>query len=300
MVNKNYPSSNDLSIEVVLQCVNCGSKTLREKSRMICVDCSSSFEKTAMGVWDFRKLNEREPKIFQEDEFLRWLKVFREKESKDWIIYSNSFFRWISQAGHRILGRQINKGHTADKLILEIGAGTGALLEHVRLARFVAVDTSIESLETLKTKWPNALCICASANSLPFEDGTFDHIVSLHTLEHLYFLSEALEEAKRVSKQDGGFHYVIPTEGGLGFYLGRKIVTGPHLKKKYNLDVDYVMDREHINDAPRVLKFLRMHFEKVEINYWPFRLLKILSPNVMIYGKCSGHRRSGGNGNDLD
>ena len=91
----------------------------------------------------------------------------------------------------------------------------------------------------------------------------------------------------RVMQKNGAMHYVIPTEGGLGFLLGRKLVTGPHLRKKYGLDVKYVMDREHINDAPRVLKLLRMYFAKVEHKYWPIPFLKLLSINSMIYGKCT-------------
>ena len=99
-----------------------------------------------------------------------------------------------------------------------------------------------------------------------------------------------LHEIIRIQASDGKLSYVIPTEGGLLFYLGRLFVTGPHLKARYKLDVNFVMDREHINDAKRVIKFLKFYFEKVEVNFWPIWFLRLLSINVMIFGTCSKSR----------
>ena len=121
-----------------------------------------------------------------------------------------------------------------------------------------------------------------------FKDGVFETIVSLHTLEHIYLIAEHIEEVKRVMVGGGRYLYVIPTEGGLGFWLGRQMITGPHLKKRYNLDVNCIMEREHINDARRVLKFLRFYFTPVSKSYWPIKI-PILSINAMIYGECIKH-----------
>lgn len=277
------------AISNIAKCVDCHGDLLFIDNKFMCSSCKRDYECVDGSVWDFRQRNKSLslPAIFGEEEFIRWNKIFREQESKNWVIYKNSFFRFIAQAGHRILGNRINEDANEKSLILEVGAGTGALLEHVPSANFIAVDTSIESLQVLKSRWPNATCICASAYSLPFKNSSFHQVVSLHTLEHLYFLAEALQELIRVMEDDGTMHYVIPTEGGLGFLLGRKLVTGPHLRKKYNLDVHYVMDREHINDAPRVLKLLRMYFAKAECKYWPLPFLRLLSPNAMIYGRCT-------------
>lgn len=287
--SKQNSATENTSLPSIIQCVDCKGDLSFNDIEFKCVDCKREYKQLQGNVWDFRQQNDNQalPKIFKEEEFLRWVKIFREQESKNWVIYKNRFFRFIAQAGHRILGRRIKDSINEQSLILEVGAGTGALLEHIPSANFIAVDTSIESLQVLKSRWPNATCICTSASTLPFKNGSFHQVVSLHTLEHLYFLAEALQELIRVMEKDGTMHYVIPTEGGLGFLLGRKLVTGPHLRKKYNLDVQYVMDREHINDAPRVLKLLRMHFANVERKYWPTPFLKLLSPNAMIYGKCT-------------
>ena len=75
-------------------------------------------------------------------------------------------------------------------------------------------------------------------------------------------------------------------KGGIAFSMGRKFITGPNLKKKYDLDIKHIMDREHINDAPRVLKFLTFYFSSVTKIYWPFSWFKLLSINACIYGKA--------------
>lgn len=281
--------AKEISLSSIKKCVDCSGQLSFNTDVFKCSSCKRTFRCLEGDVWDFsqKSANQTLPNIFEEEEFLRWIKVFREQESKSWVIYKNSFFRFIAQAGHRILGNRIKDIVQEEALILEVGAGTGALLEHIPSKNFIAVDTSIESLQVLKSRWPNATCICASASALPFENSSFHQVVSLHTLEHLYFLAEALQELIRVMEDGGTMHYVIPTEGGLGFLMGRKLVTGPHLRKKYDLDVQYVMDREHINDAPRVLKFLKMYFTSVERQYWPIPFLKLLSPNAMIYGKCT-------------
>lgn len=277
-------------------CPSCGGRLQFDEHLFACGSCSTVFPKTDHGVWDFRtnQLDGSEPRIYAEPQFQRWLKIFRETESKNWVIYRNRLFRFFAQSGHRILGKRIEQRRTPDELILEIGAGTGSLLKFCSAENFVAVDTSMESLEFLKAKWPQAQCVCVSSKRLPFANNSFDQVVSLHTFEHLYFLAESLDEISRVQKPEGIMHYVIPTEGGLAFWLGRKFVTGPHLRRTYDLSVDYVMEREHINDAKRVLKFLGMYFTKVERRFWPLPSLPFLSVNSMIFGECHRPRLKDG------
>ena len=238
------------------------------------------------GVWDFLPtgFEAEELKIYQEEEFRRWLNIFRNEESKDWIIYKKKFYRFFSMAGHRIIAKQIKDKVKPGQVTLELGAGTGALLEVTSEKNVIAVDLSKPSLALLKKKWPEATCICASMTALPLRSDSMSKIVTIHTLEHVYQIGEALEEICRVLRKDGGLYYAIPTEGGLAFWLGRWLVTRPHLKKKYGLDAAYIMDREHINDGARVIKFLKMYFSEVRKSYWPLSQLPFLSMNALIYG----------------
>ena len=226
--------------------------------------------------------------LYNSPEFIRWRDVFEKQELKSWYIYSNAVFRFFSQAAHRISARRLSVARNDTLPVLEIGAGSGALLRHMHPKRYVGIDIAMDGLAELKRRFPEALVICASATRLPFSDDAFEHIVCYHTLEHLYHIAESLEEMSRVMSDDGILDYGIPTEGGFAFWLGRQLLTGRHLRRTYDLDVNHVMDREHINDAPRVLKFLRLHFQKVERRYWPIRFLPLLSINALIYGQVSG------------
>jgi len=281
---------NQTDFQVLKTCIDCMGALVFSSAGTACQSCERLYEANEYGVWDFRPTASgalpQQPEIFDEAEYHRWIKIFQEEESKSWVIYKNRLFRYFAQAGHRLLGKQIRKDTSDQTRILEIGAGTGALLEFLPPEKFVAVDMSMESLNVLKSRWPDVTCVCASASALPFTSESFGQVVSLHTLEHLYFLAESMQEMRRVMHPDAIMYYGIPTEGGLAFLMGRKLVTGPHLRKKYDLDVTYVMDREHINDAPRVLKFLKMHFEGLTKRFWPIPFLRFLSPNALIYGTC--------------
>lgn len=279
----------------VTRCPDCAGALAFERDSFVCAGCQRVYGCDREGVWDFRPSPgvEDGPALYREAEFQRWLTIFGKQESADWVIYSNPVFRWFSQAGHRLTARRVRAGLGERPRVLEIGAGSGALLDHVQPDDYTAVEVSVDSLHRLKRRHEGALAIAASATRLPFASGAFDQIVSLHALEHIYHLAEALDECGRVLEPRGCLHYVIPTEGGAAFALGRALVTGPHLKRKYALDVGYVMAREHINDAPRVLKFLRMTFTSVENRFWPLSPLALLSTNAMIYGCCQGWRHRG-------
>lgn len=286
-------SSSEINLattHILKKCINCSAALDFSKAGATCQNCERLYVTNEYGVWDFRPdstdIAHQRPEIFDEAKYRKWINIFQEQESKNWVIYKNRLFRYFAQAGHRILGKKIRKNSSEQGPILEIGAGTGALLEFVPPENFVAVDMSMESLNALKSRWPNVTCVCASASALPFSSESFGQVVSLHTLEHLYFLAESMQEMRRVMRPTATLYYGIPTEGGLAFLMGRRFVTGPHLRKKYDLDVNYVMDREHINDAPRVLKFLHMHFEGLTKKFWPIPFVRFLSPNALIHGTC--------------
>jgi len=63
--------------------------------------------------------------------------------------------------------------------------------------------------------------------NLPYSDNTFDIIVHSDTLEHVKYTSSAMEECKRVLKNDGVLFYTIP------------IVNGRMTKRRDNLSKSY-------------------------------------------------------------
>lgn len=102
--------------------------------------------------------------------------------------------------------------------ILDVGCGTGNLsLELARLGvRVTGIDVSEPMLAKARYKAEReglpVKFYRADARKLPFNDGTFDAVVSLTALEFVPDLREALEEAYRVLKPGG--RLVVGVIGG--------------------------------------------------------------------------------------
>jgi SAM-dependent methyltransferase len=90
-------------------------------------------------------------------------------------------------------------GHRS--MVVDVGAGTGALVDAIRsaapTARVVALDASAEMLRLARAR-RGASAVRADALALPIADGTADVVVLAYVLFHLADPSSALTEAARV------------------------------------------------------------------------------------------------------
>ena len=105
--------------------------------------------------------------------------------------------------------------------ILEIGIGNGKLTNflfknHPQIE--VGIDIEENGLKTAKTlkmfrgKKRYGKVICANAEKMPFEDASFNTIVSNSTFEHISDDLKAVSEVARVLKKDGLFFITVPSE----------------------------------------------------------------------------------------
>ena len=72
--------------------------------------------------------------------------------------------------------------------LLDIGCGTGNLLEGVRRicqCRFTGIDLSGEMLRVAVDKVPTAWFVQADVAALPFHDGTFDIVIGAYFIHHV-------------------------------------------------------------------------------------------------------------------
>ena len=87
--------------------------------------------------------------------------------------------------------------------VLDVGGGQRAkyldLLRTPSTLRSVNIDPAIEPTHLVKPGQP-----------LPFGDSSFDAIVSLNTLEHIYDASAVLREIFRVLRPGGSVHITVP------------------------------------------------------------------------------------------
>ena len=101
--------------------------------------------------------------------------------------------------------------------ILDIGVGTGRLLEYFPELDKWGVDISIDYLRLLPAK--NIRPFLARSEELPFADASFDLVVSTDVLEHVIDLHATLLEMRRVLKPGGHLVVRVPYRENLAPYL---------------------------------------------------------------------------------
>ncbi len=90
-----------------------------------------------------------------------------------------------------------------DIKVLDLGCGDGFLLSKLKEKKIKAegIDISYTAVKKAKEKGLSAEAIDFSAEKLPYNDNSFDYVVLLDVLEHLFNPKQVLAEAKRVSKK---------------------------------------------------------------------------------------------------
>ncbi len=99
-----------------------------------------------------------------------------------------------------------------DGAVLDVGAGTGLLLDHLRrqrpAARLVGADLSRGMLAVARERLPHAVALVAGdAESLPFDAARFDIVVSSSSLHYWQDPAAGLRELARVVRPGG--HIVV-------------------------------------------------------------------------------------------
>jgi len=90
-----------------------------------------------------------------------------------------------------------------DKRVLEVGCGTGLLLKEVDKIAKVAIGVDISEKMLRYARSRKLKVIQADVAHLPFKDKLFDVVYSFKVLPHIPNIKEALDEIKRVTKDDG-------------------------------------------------------------------------------------------------
>ena len=96
---------------------------------------------------------------------------------------------------------------------LEVGCGNGIVSKYLARnygSNIVGIDVDPEQIELARkdtSDMPNIRFLEADATSLPFEDNSFDIVLSFGVLHHIYSWLDALKEIERVLRAKGYFVY---------------------------------------------------------------------------------------------
>jgi SAM-dependent methyltransferase len=87
--------------------------------------------------------------------------------------------------------------------VLEVGAGTGELWQHLPHGPLVLVDFAPAMCAQLRTAVPDAQVLRADAAALPFAAGSFDTVIANHMLYHVDDPGAVLREFARILAPGG-------------------------------------------------------------------------------------------------
>ncbi len=169
--------------------------------------------------------------------------------------------------------------------VLDIGCGDGLLLSALAKKGVTGfgVDVSEEGARKCREKGLDVSAVDISAGSLPLKDDSFDTVVMLDVLEHVYAPEELLKEAVRISKK-----YVIisvpnfnslparlqvlfgqvpennrPNKGHIYWFNKRNLMA---MFLQYDLEVDVFSANTFFDGVPivgRLMRFLTQRFPSV-------------------------------------
>ncbi len=88
------------------------------------------------------------------------------------------------------------------KKVLEVGCGRGYLANLIENAGHDITGCDIIITPKIKKKFPKIKFVQGNIEKLPFADNSFDTVITTHTLEHVQNLRVAVDELRRVAKNE--------------------------------------------------------------------------------------------------
>jgi ubiquinone/menaquinone biosynthesis C-methylase UbiE len=169
--------------------------------------------------------------------------------------------------------------------ILEVGASSGEHLLYVSKEPFweeyIALDINpgisnpdlySEVVGNRSSNFPSVKFVAGNAEEMPFDDDTFDLVVSTCLLAHVKEPEKVLSEIRRVVRGGGQVVIGLPTDPGILNRLVKVIITYPKMRRHgvSNPRLEYA--REHINGVGNLIEMAKFLFmeDQVKFRYYPF------------------------------
>lgn len=163
--------------------------------------------------------------------------------------------------------RQIALTSKPEQIVLELGAGT---LNHLTYEQATQYDV-VEPFTFLYQGNNNVSRVRHFYEDVShIKNEQYDRIFSVAVLEHIEDLPRALAQCAVLLKDTGVFQAGIPSEGGFLWGLSWRCTTGLAFKLRTGLNYQTVMQHEHLNTAPEIMKLISYFFGSCVVKGFPY------------------------------
>jgi ubiquinone/menaquinone biosynthesis C-methylase UbiE len=172
----------------------------------------------------------------------------------------------------KIKGKRIKVNKLKNQKILEVGAGNGQHKPYVKnYVEYIETDLRPENLPPPKNKFNEMSIDCTN---LPFQDSYFDRLIATCLLVHLNNPEKALEEWRRVVRNEGVISIYIPCEPGVLLRFFQTLTTR-RKQKRFSDDPYYLHYLDHKSHYVAMKSFILHEFgkENIQNTRYPFNFL---------------------------
>ena len=138
--------------------------------------------------------------------------------SEDYISHSDTQKGLVNSLYHQVRKITLNTKRSwvkratgrSEGTLLDIGAGTGAFLNHMRSTgwKVEGVEPDPKAIEVAERRYK--LTLNSPAELFGYADARFDAITMWHVLEHVHQLQEYIVQLKKLLKEDGVLLIAVP------------------------------------------------------------------------------------------
>ena len=186
-------------------------------------------------------------------------------------IYKNKGFNYLRPPdAYRIFVNLLSP--TKGEKLLDVACGPGILLKLMVEQGTLAygVDVSREAIHMCRAYCPEANVLVGNAESLPFEDETFDYVSCIGSLERMINREKAISELKRVARKGATFCIMVRNSNHFIWKLFMKPF------KIYNKDAH--QDAMNLNQWSDLFNSCGLKILAVHPDHWPYYRLRQMIP----------------------
>ena len=194
-------------------------------------------------------------------------------------LYNNHLYSGLNGIFMRYCHRKLENysKNIVPKKILEVGAGTAPHIDYLKYhcEEYKILEISEYSKNFIKDKYGINVDLY-DGTKLPYENNIFDRVVISHCLEHIKDPEKFIEDLMSKLKKDGFLSVSLPTDPGVMWRIGRKIVKKFVNTKTYKLsdeEYEYLNSIEHVNSIFNLISIIRYKYKgSIKEGFYPFRL----------------------------